>query len=112
MENQNRRTALKTVALAAGALLSTEALAIEAKPNYPRSTPGRWLFSGKPCAIFQQGPILLIVNETGTLATGQFTNQDTFKIIKGDGWGIGMTGQLIEKGKRIKWSDGAYWIQA
>ncbi|MCD6050068.1 MAG: hypothetical protein K0Q55_1471 [Verrucomicrobia bacterium] len=114
MNHQNRRTALKTVALAAGAFLSTEALALETKTSKlrPRTIPGSWKFSDQPCAIFQQGPVLLLVNETGTLATGQFISSDTFKIIKGEGWGIGMTGQLIENGKRIKWSDGAHWVQA
>ena len=114
MNHPNRRTALKTVALAAGAFLSTEALALDAKPTKtrPRTLAGSWSFSGHPCAIFQQGPILLLVNETGTLATAQFISPDTFRIIKGEGWGIGMTGQLIENGKRIKWSDGAHWTLA
>lgn len=113
MNNPNRRTALKTVALAAGALFSIEAFALDAKPPKLRTRPipGSWTFSGRACAIFQQGPILLLVNEVGKLATGRITGPDTFQIVSGEGWGR-VTGQFVDRDKRIKWSDGAYWDQA
>src|SRR5262249_25695300 len=52
-----------------------------AKQKGPAKTPakeaskwaGEWLFDGKedqPCAIFQQGRVLLLVNERGEMATG------------------------------------------
>src|SRR5688500_18515067 len=114
MNDQNRRTALKTVALAAGTLLSTEAFALDTKAAKIRTRPihGSWTFSGQPCAIFQQGTILLIVNETGELATGRITGPDTFKIISGVHWDRSLTAQIVDRGERIKWSDGVHWVQA
>jgi hypothetical protein len=71
--------------------------------------PGEWLFDGKedqPCAIFQQGRVLLLVNESGELATGKITGET--KIVTR--WGENeLAGELDEKGKTISWGNDTTW---
>ena len=74
--------------------------------------PGEWLYEGKedqPCAIFQQGRVLLLVNENGELATGRITEAKKFVVLKGDGWEEGLVGEVVEKGKAIRWANGTTW---
>lgn len=112
MKNLKRRDALKTVALAAGGLFAGNAMALDSRrPKIP-SVAGSWIFKDKPCAIFQQGPILLIVNEQGQFATAQITSSDSFTILSGNGWAPGLTAKLSERGKRIDWSDKVAWVVA
>jgi hypothetical protein len=71
---------------------------------------GEWLFDGdadKPCAIFQQGRVLLLVNEDGELATGKITEEK--KIITRWGGEEGLVGELVDEGKKISWGNGTTW---
>ena len=106
-EKLKRRDVVKAVA-AAGGLLVLGGLA-GAAPAKKISVPGEWLYDGKedqPCAIFQQGRVLLLVNEEGEWATGRFTEADKFTV---KGWEEGLVGELVEKGKTINWSNGTTW---
>jgi hypothetical protein len=70
--------------------------------------PGEWLFEGKedePCAIFQQGRVLLLVNEEGELTTGKITGEN--KIVAQ--WEGGLVGELDATGKTISWGNGSAW---
>jgi hypothetical protein len=70
--------------------------------------PGEWLLEGKedqPCAIFQQGRVLLLVNERGEFTTGNITAEN--KIVTR--WEDGLVGELDEKGKTISWGNGTTW---
>ena len=106
-----RRDMVKAVA-AAGGLLVLGRVACAAEPDKDSKLPGEWLYDGKedqPCAIFQQGRVLLLVNESGELATGRITEATKFVVLKGDGWEEGLVGELVEKGKAISWANGSTW---
>jgi hypothetical protein len=110
-ENLTRREVMKSVA-AAGGLLVLGSVVRAAEPDKDSRLPGEWLYDGKedqPCAIFQQGRILLLVNQDGELATGRITKAKKFVVLKGDGWEEGLVGELVEKGKAIKWANGSTW---
>jgi hypothetical protein len=71
---------------------------------------GEWLREGdadKPCAIFQKGRVLLLVNEDGEFATGKITeaNKITTRWREEDG----LIGELVDKGKTISWGNGTTW---
>jgi RNA polymerase sigma factor (sigma-70 family) len=73
--------------------------------------PGAWLFEGnndQPCAIFQHGRVLLLVNEDGELATGRVTEDRKIVVLKGS-WEEGLSGELDAKGKTISWGNGTTW---
>ena len=110
-EKPLRRDLVKAVAAAGGLLvLGRVACAAEADKDSP--WPGEWLYEGKvdqPCAIFQQGRVLLLVNEDGALATGRITEATKLVVLKGDGWEEGIVGELVEKGKAISWGNGTTW---
>lgn len=79
----------------------------------PRISPaGSWLIYDKPCAIFQQGAILLVVNEKGDLATAILDDAKTFTIKSGDEWDIGLVGKLVDGGRTIQWANGTFWTRA
>jgi hypothetical protein len=85
-----------------------------AEPDKASKLPGEWLYDGKedqPCAIFQQGRILLLVNEEGELATTRLTEARKLVVLRGyGGWGEeGLVGKLDKKGKTISWSNGTTW---
>ena len=89
-------------------------LFVKAEPDQKIKLPGEWLYDGKedqPCAIFQQGRVLLLVNENGELATGRITEARKFIVFKGDGWEEGLVGEFDEKGKAISWANGTTWKQ-
>ncbi len=69
--------------------------------------PGEWLFEGKedqPCAIFQHGRVLLLVNERGEFVTGRITEANKLS------WGVdGLVGELVDAGKTISWGNGTKW---
>jgi RNA polymerase sigma factor (sigma-70 family) len=74
------------------------------------SWAGEWLREGnadQPCAIFQQGRVLLLVNEDGEFATGKITeaNKITTRWSQEDG----LVGDLVDKGKTISWGNGTTW---
>ena len=73
--------------------------------------PGEWLFEGKadqPCAIFQHGRVLLLVNENGDFATGRITEPTKLVVLKGS-WQEGLVGELTDEGKTISWGNGSTW---
>ena len=110
-EKFKRRDVVKAVA-AAGGLLALGGLAGAAEPDKKSKLPGEWLYDGKedqPCAIFQQGRVLLLVNEAGELATGRVTEAEKFVVLKGDGWEEGLVGELAKDGKAISWANGTTW---
>ena len=97
---------------AAGGLLVLSIVPCAAGPDKDSKLPGEWLYEGKedqPCAIFQQGRILLLVNENGELATGRVIEANKFVVLKGDGWEEGLVGELAQDGKAISWANGTTW---
>src|SRR6516165_8703370 len=107
-EKLRRRDLVKTVT-AAGGLFVLSGLASAAEPDKDSKLPGEWLYDGKedqPCAIFQHGRILLLVNEEGEFATARLTEAKKFVV---HGWEEGLTGELDDKGKAIAWSNGTTW---
>ena len=110
-EKLRRRDLVKTVA-AAGGLLMLGSVAAAAEPDKTNKLPGEWLYDGKedqPCAVFQHGRILLLVNEEGEFATARLTEAKKFVVLKGEGWEGGLVGELDDKGKAIAWSNGTSW---
>ena len=110
-EKLRRRDLVKTVA-AAGGLFVVGSLGSAAEPDKTAMLPGEWLYDGKedqPCAIFQLGRILLLVNEEGEFATARLTEAKKFVVLKGEGWEVGMVGELDDKSKAIAWSNGTTW---
>jgi hypothetical protein len=108
-EKLKRRDVVKAVA-AAGGLLALGGLAGAAEPDKKINLPGEWLYDGKedqPCAIFQQGRVLLLVNEEGEWATGRMTETNKFVVLKG--WEEGLVGEFAKDGKAINWSNGTTW---
>jgi hypothetical protein len=70
---------------------------------------GEWLFDGKedqPCAILQQGRVLVLVNERGDIATGKIAGLSTIDTRWGDNV---LGGELKDAGKKIAWSNGTAW---
>ena len=109
-EKLKRRDLVKAVA-AAGGLLALGGLAGAAEPDKKIMLPGEWLYDGKedqPCAIFQQGRVLLLVNEDGELATGRITEARKLVVLKGD-WEEGLVGELAKDGTAISWANGTTW---
>jgi hypothetical protein len=108
-EEFDRRNAVKTVA-ATGGLLLLGGLASADEPPERSTLAGEWFNSGKldqPCAIFQQGRVLLLINEKGDIATGQFTEANQFTIVRG--WEGGVVGRVGERGRVIAWAGGGTW---
>jgi hypothetical protein len=70
---------------------------------------GEWLFDGKedqPCAIFQQGRVLLLVNERGEMATGKITGKKKIDTRWGE---TALVGELEDEGKTISWGNDTTW---
>jgi hypothetical protein len=100
-------------AVAAGAALLLGGTAA-AQPPVPAKNDdtltGEWFNAGKleqPCAVWQQGRVLILINEKGDLATGQFTEANQFSILKG--WDGDLTGRVADRGKTIIWKGGGSW---
>jgi hypothetical protein len=92
-------------------------------PSVPRAfaqekgieVAGEWLLednADQPCAIFRHGSVLLLVNERGDLATGRLEAENRLVVLKGDGWDAGLTAEVQNKGKSLKWSNGTVWNRA
>jgi hypothetical protein len=106
-----RRDLVKTVA-AAGALLALSGAASAAEPDKTSKLAGEWHYDGKddqPCAIFQHGRVLLLVNEEGEFATARLTEAKKFVVLKSEHWEEGLVGELDDQGKVISWSNGTTW---
>ena len=70
---------------------------------------GEWLFDGKedqPCAIFQQGRVLLLVNERGETETGKITGKTKIDTRWGES---AVVGELKDEGKTISWANDTTW---
>jgi hypothetical protein len=109
-EKLMRREMIKALA-AGGGLLAVGSRARAAVLDKNKLL-GEWLYEGKedqPCAIFEQGRVLLLVNENGELATGRVTEAKKFVVLRGDGWEEGLGGDLAENEKAISWSNGTTW---
>jgi WD40 repeat protein/serine/threonine protein kinase len=72
---------------------------------------GEWFMEGRKeelCAVFQQGRVLLLVNERGEFATAMMTDAKKFTV---KGWGEGLSGEFVDEGKKITWSNGTTWLR-
>jgi hypothetical protein len=106
-----RRDMVKSLA-AAGGLLALGGAAVAAAPTQNDKLAGEWLMEGRkdePCAVFQQGRVLLLVNERGEFATAMMTEAKKFSV---KGWEDGLSGELVEEDKKITWSNGTAWTCA
>ncbi len=107
-----REVVVKSAAAVAGGMLLMGGSA-EAQLRPPQAgdtLAGEWFNGGKlgePCAIFQQGRVLLLINEKGDLATGQFIDPNTFTVLKG--WEGELLGRVGDRGKTILWKGGGNW---
>jgi hypothetical protein len=110
-KNLNRRNALK-LAAAAGGLFAVEKIASAAPPLKQVGLAGNWLASGQPAAIWQQGPVLIVVNEGGAVGGGLMTSANTFVIQFGYGWDPGLTAEVANGGQLINWANGSQWQRA
>ena len=108
--NMKRREAITKAAVVAGTLL---ALKSDAAPLPRRffSFAGGWLYQGQPCAIFQEGSVVLAVNEAGNLGTAQVTADNTL-IVLGGGWDLGLVGTMVDNGQTINWSNDTVWTRS
>jgi hypothetical protein len=112
-ENFNRRNALKVAAVAAvGGLLGIKDVAAESFGGRPGLFLGNWIYAGQPCAIFQMGVVLLLVNEQGSLGTAFVTGSDSLLVKGGSGWDVGLTAVLSKRGNQINWSNETVWTRA
>jgi hypothetical protein len=108
-EELERRDAVKAVAAVGGLLLlggSTSA----AEPEETNPLTGEWFNGGKldqPCAIIQQGRVLILINEKGDIATGQMTEANQFRVLRG--WGEEVVGRILDRGRLIAWKGGGNW---
>jgi hypothetical protein len=70
---------------------------------------GGWLYTGKPCAIFQEGDIFLCVNEDGKIGTARKISDTQLMIFPGTAWGgpPNFTGTLMNG--LLIWSNGTFW---
>ena len=76
-----------------------------------QSIGGEWLQNGdpnQPCAIFQVGRMLLVVNEHGSVATAVAVSPTAFRILKGDGWQGGEPAELRDD-RTLVWAGGGVW---
>ncbi len=111
MEAQiKRRDAMKSL-LALGGLAATTGLAFGQISNRNSRLAGNWLYQGQPCVILQQGSMLILINEIGSVGSGEWTSSNTFTVLGGNGWDAGLTAQISLNGNSITWSNGTVWNQ-
>jgi hypothetical protein len=107
-DKPKRRDTLKA-AVAVGSLFLLGGAAGPAEPDQKNKLAGEWLNEGRedePCAIFQQGRILLLVNEHGNFATARMTEAKKFSA---KGWEDGLAAELVKEDKEIAWTNGSTW---
>jgi hypothetical protein len=105
----DRRGAAKAVAVAGGLLLLGGSASAD-EPGEATTLRGEWFNGGKvnqPCAIFQQGRVLLLINENGDMASGQLTQANQVTVLKG--WKQQVVGRIREQGRVIAWQGGGNW---
>lgn len=111
-----RRQMMKTAALAGGLLASRMVIAADTPESVKtiHSLAGEWMnesLESEPCAVIQQGRVLLVVNQRGDMAVGRITGSGAFHILKGVGWDSGLRGELTADGISITWSNGSRWTR-
>jgi hypothetical protein len=109
-----RREAIKKAVVASGLLMLTGAASGASKAKSEKGEPvieGEWLFGTKPCAIFQQGRMLLLVNERGDLGTGRINGTKTISVFGGSTWQPGLLGQILDNGRSISWQNDNTWTR-
>jgi hypothetical protein len=109
-ENLKRRDAIKTLAGISG-LLMVPGAAFAQLANRGNRLGSSWLYQGRPCVIHQQGSMLLLINEIGSVGSGVWTGANTFTVLGGSGWDAGLTAQVTNHGNTINWSNSTVWIQ-
>lgn len=74
---------------------------------------GHWYFEGDkscPCAIYQTGRMLVLVNEQGAIASGRVMDSNSNIVtLQGAGWQAGLVGELSPDHKQIAWRIGNTW---
>jgi hypothetical protein len=103
-----RRDAFKAAGTVGGLFL----LGAAAAPESKNKLEGEWLHEGRedePCAIFQHGRVLLLVNELGDFATARMTEPKKFTVKGVKGWDDGLVGEIVKEGKEIAWANGSTW---
>lgn len=98
-------------AFLAALMLSLGDLALAADSSKMAKVEGGWIYKEQPCAIFQEGKVLLVVNEEGKLGTAVMTGAKTFVIKGGEGWDVGLIGTVATNGKKIEWSNSTTWTR-
>ena len=71
---------------------------------------GEWHYMGQedqPCAIFQQGRVLMVISETHQIGVGSFGSQQHFTI---PGWKTDAT--INDGGNRITWQNQKFWVRS
>ncbi len=107
-KNLKRRDALKTLAGIGGLLMVPGAAFAQIATRNSRLATG-WLYQGQPCVIHQQGSMLLLINEIGSVGSGVWTGPNTFTVLSGSGWDAGLTAQVTDHGNTINWSNSTVW---
>ena len=105
----SRRHFLQAASLATLSSFFLTRCAKAAEADQKNKLAGEWLMEGRkeePCAIFQQGRVLLVVNEHGEFATARMTEAKKFTV---KGWEDGLVGELVKEGMEIAWSNGTTW---
>jgi hypothetical protein len=117
MTEKLRRRDMVKAAAAIGGLLALGGAASGGEADPKTKSAGEWLNEGnqdQPCAVFQHGRVLLLVNENGYLASAKMTEETKFVtvrgiVVNGEGWEEGLVGELTEEGKAITWANGSTW---
>lgn len=85
-------------------------------PKANENLQGVWYYegdNGTPCAIFQQGPLLLLINERGDMATGKAVSDANVVVISAreGGWQLGLKAAISETDKetQLTWSNATVW---
>lgn len=77
---------------------------------------GEWLLQGnegQPCAIFQQGRVLIFVTQTGSIGAGLFRSKQNIIVPQWQGpTPEGSTASINETGNEINWWNGLTWIRS
>lgn len=81
---------------------------------------GAWFARGdinRPCAVFQAGAVLLLINDKGSLAKGRFTDPrhpNVFTLDESPEWDAragAVHGAVSDDGRRIDWPGGGCWMR-
>jgi len=110
---------MKTILMAVAVVAVASVIGHESRPVASAQTgatqwAGEWLMAGKadqPCAIFQQGTVLLIVNENGDVATARVDTPGKLHVLHGVRWEAGITAELRDGGRSLAWRDGSVWTR-